>query len=203
MPGRVAGELLGVELTRRDDEVVDRLLGLEAEHDRRIPELQIEVEEQRPLASSNLAKAAARFVEVTVFPVPPLGENTVTMRPRRVDVDGGPQSRPSGLADGEDDVLGHLREEQDVGDVRVQRLLEQDRGLARGEQDDRRPRVLADRGDLVDGERRAPRPVEDLLEVPTGEDAGRLGHADARADELDLACRSRRRGAGRGRHTTR
>src|SRR5919106_567309 len=38
---------------------------------------------------SNLAKAAARLVEVTVFPVPPLGENTVTMRPRRAGVPAG------------------------------------------------------------------------------------------------------------------
>ena len=48
---------------------------------------------------SNLAKAAARFVEVTVFPVPPLGENTVTMRPRRVGVaDGGAGRRVDLLA---------------------------------------------------------------------------------------------------------
>ena len=99
---------------------------------------------------SNLANAAARFVDVTVLPVPPFGENTVTIRPRRVGaLTGGFAGRLARLADGEDDVLGHLREEQDVRHVGVQRLLEQDRGLARGEQDDRRPRVLAERGDLV------------------------------------------------------
>ena len=49
MLGRVAGQLLGVQLARRDDEVVDRLLGLEPEHDRRVAELQVEVEEQRLL----------------------------------------------------------------------------------------------------------------------------------------------------------
>ena len=30
---------------------------------------------------SYFAKQAARFVAVTVFPVPPFGENTVTIRP--------------------------------------------------------------------------------------------------------------------------
>jgi hypothetical protein len=33
--------------------------------------------------------------------------------------------RVRSLADREDDVLGQLREQQDVGDVRVERLLEQ------------------------------------------------------------------------------
>jgi hypothetical protein len=42
--GDVARELLRVELTRRHDEVVDRLGGLEPEHDRGVPELQVEVE---------------------------------------------------------------------------------------------------------------------------------------------------------------
>ena len=44
--GRVTGQLLGVELTRGDDQVIDRLLGLDAEHDRGVPELQVEVEKQ-------------------------------------------------------------------------------------------------------------------------------------------------------------
>src|SRR5262249_5118489 len=44
---RVARELLRIELTRSDDQVVDRLLRLDAEHDRGVAELQVEVEEQR------------------------------------------------------------------------------------------------------------------------------------------------------------
>src|SRR4029450_6788321 len=47
---RVARELLGVELTWSRHEVLDRLLRLDPEHDRRVPELQVEVEEQRLLA---------------------------------------------------------------------------------------------------------------------------------------------------------
>ena len=49
VPGHVAGELLGVELARGDDEVVDRLLRLEPEHDRGVPELEVEVEQERAL----------------------------------------------------------------------------------------------------------------------------------------------------------
>ena len=69
---------------------------------------------------------------MTVFPVPPFGENTVTIRPRRVVAlleGAGAERRPAGLADGEDDVLRHLREEQHVRDVRLQGLLEEDGGL--------------------------------------------------------------------------
>ena len=43
----VARELLGIELARGHDEVVDRLVRLEAEHDRRVAELQVEIEQQR------------------------------------------------------------------------------------------------------------------------------------------------------------
>src|SRR3954453_22468374 len=44
---RITRELLRIELARCDDQVVDRLVGLDAEHDRGIAELQVEVEEQR------------------------------------------------------------------------------------------------------------------------------------------------------------
>ena len=47
MLGDVAGELLDVELTRREHQVVDRLLRLDAHHDRGVAELQVEVEQQR------------------------------------------------------------------------------------------------------------------------------------------------------------
>src|SRR6185437_1652021 len=47
---RVAGQLLGIELARSRDEILNRLLRLEAEHDRRVAELEIQVEEQRLLA---------------------------------------------------------------------------------------------------------------------------------------------------------
>jgi len=76
------------------------------------------------------------------------------------------------LADGEDDVLGHLRQEQDVGDVGLERVLEERRGLAGGDEDDRRLRVLADRRELVGREHRAGGPVEDDAEMPAGELSG-------------------------------
>ena len=59
---------------------------------------------------------------MTVLPVPPLGEKTVTTRPS-----GAGRGRARGearLADGEDDVVGELRKQQDVGDVRIQRGVE-------------------------------------------------------------------------------
>ena len=64
-----------------------------------------------------------------------------------------------GLADREDDVVRQLREQEDVGDVRVERLLEEGRRLAGREDDDRRLRVLPDLRDLVLRERRRPRRV--------------------------------------------
>ena len=64
-----------------DDEVVDGLLGLESEHDRGVAELQVEVEQERALLL--VLGERRRFVAVTVFPVPPFGENTVTIRPWR------------------------------------------------------------------------------------------------------------------------
>src|SRR5437879_9844135 len=46
--GGVAGELVGVELSRSVDEVEDRLLRLDSQHDRRVSELEVEIEEERP-----------------------------------------------------------------------------------------------------------------------------------------------------------
>ena len=119
------------------------------------------------------AKQTDRFVAVTVLPVPPFGENTVMTRPvaARVSPLAAP-TRVARLADREDDVLGQLRKEQHVGDVGVERLFEQSRGLARGDEDDRRLRVLADRRDLVGGQRRAARGVQHSLEMSAGQRAG-------------------------------
>ena len=95
-----------------------------------------------------------------------------------------------GLADREDDVVRELRQEQQVAHVGVERLLEHRAGLARGDQDQRRARLLADRGDLACRERRRASGVDDAVEVPAGE--GRSGLRDVLrlADELDLgvAC---------------
>jgi len=52
-----------------------------------------------------------------------------------------------------------LRQQQDVGDVVLERVLEQLGRAVRGEQDDRGPGVLAQGRDLVDGQRRGARRV--------------------------------------------
>jgi hypothetical protein len=90
------------------------------------------------------------------------------------------------LANREDDVLGQLRKEQHVGDVGVERLLEQGRSLARSHQDDRCLGVLADRRDVVDGQRRAARGVQHDLEMPAGQRAGSCIHVVRMAHELEL-----------------
>ena len=83
MLGRVAGQLLGVQLARGDDEVVDRLLGLEAEHDRGVPELEVEVEQEG--AFLVVLREGGREVRGhEVLPIPPLGENTVATLPTRL-----------------------------------------------------------------------------------------------------------------------
>ena len=89
---------------------------------------------------------------MTVLPVPPFGENTVMIRPWRACAALGRQAAAGvgRLAEREDDVLGQLRQQEDVGDAfGVERLVEQRGRLARGEDHDRRARVLADRGHLV------------------------------------------------------
>ena len=90
------------------------------------------------------------------------------------------------LADGEDDVVRQLWEQQDVGDVGLEGLLEQGRGAPGGEQDDRRPSVLPDPGDLVRRQLRAAGRVQHDLEVASGERRGASEHLLARSDELDL-----------------
>src|SRR4029453_4496577 len=84
---------------------------------------------------SNFAQAVARFVAVTVLPVPPFGENTVTTLPLRP----GPDSAcpPGG------------RQHKSVVAVGVEGRREQAGRAARRDDQDRSPRVLADRGQLV------------------------------------------------------
>ena len=92
----------------------------------------------------------------------------------------------AGLADREDDVLGQLRKQKDVGNVRVERVLEERGRLTRGEEDDRSLRVLADCRDLVGRKRRAVRGMEDRLEVASGQRACALADQVRPADELDF-----------------
>ena len=73
------------------------------------------------------------------------------------------------LADREDDVLGQLRKQQDVGDVRLEGVLEQVGRLARGDEDDRRPGQLADGDQLVRRQARRARRVEHDLQMSAGE----------------------------------
>ena len=77
--GDVAAELLLVELAGRGDEVVDRLLRLEPEHDRGVAELEVEVEQERALAVV-LRERGGEVRRGDRLAVPPFGENTVTTR---------------------------------------------------------------------------------------------------------------------------
>ncbi len=96
---------------------------------------------------------------------------------------------PAGMADllqREDDVLGQLRQQQDVRDVRLEGLLEQGGRLERGDEDDRRPRVLADGRELERRQRLAARAVQDDVEVAAGERARTVADLLRPADELHL-----------------
>src|SRR5439155_19153185 len=185
---RVAGQLLGIELARSGDEILDRLLRLDPEHDRGVPELEVEVEQQGSLARC-LGERGGEVRRHDGLARPALG---------REDGDhaavaawaAAPLAAAAGvarLADGKDDVLGQLREQQNVGDVCVECFLEQRGRLARGEEDDRGVRVLADRRDLVDGQRRAAGGMDDRLEVASRQRAGALTDLVGVTDELDLA----------------
>ena len=90
------------------------------------------------------------------------------------------------LADREDDVVGQLREQEDVGDVRVERLLEELARLAGGENDDRCTRVLADDCQLVVRQRLRVGREQDDVQVAAGECAGCLLRRRGDADELEL-----------------
>jgi hypothetical protein len=57
-----------------------------------------------------------------------------------------------GFAEREHDVVRQLRQQQDVGDVCVERLVEQARCLTRCDEHHRRSRVLSNRGELVRGQ---------------------------------------------------
>ena len=74
-----------------------------------------------------------------------------------------------GLAEREHDIVRQLGEEQDIGDVRVECLVEQARCLAGRDEHDRRPSVLADRGELVRRQRRRTGRVEHDLQMAAGE----------------------------------
>src|SRR5438093_5706622 len=104
----VARELLRIELAWSDDQVVDRLLGFDAEHDRRVAELQVEVEEQR-LAPLELRAGSSEVRRHDRLARPALRREhghdlAVTARSRlRV-----PARRVRGLANREDHVLDEL-----------------------------------------------------------------------------------------------
>src|SRR3954451_1772122 len=182
---RVAGELLHVEFSGCHDEVIDRLLGLDAHHDRRIAELQVEVEQQR---LATLLGERSREVR--------RGDRLAGAALRREHRDhaAGLDSRDDrrlalgvrGLADREDHVVHQLREDEHVGDVGRQRFLEQLVRGARSDDDDRAAGLLADGGHFGAREALGPRPVQDAAEMPPGEDAGGLGDVVAPAHHLEL-----------------
>src|SRR5438034_4111316 len=63
-----------------------------------------------------------------------------------------PSRRMGGLPNRKDHVLDELREQDDVGDVRIQRLLEQPRRAARSDDQDRGAGVLTNGCELVRGQ---------------------------------------------------
>jgi len=148
-------------------------------------ELQVEVEQERPL----LLPARERRREV--------GGNDRLPRPalRREDRDDAAAVHRRlelaacvcRLADREHDVVRELRQQQHVGDVGGERVLEHRRGLrSGGDEDDRRPGLLADRGYLAGGELGRARGVEHAVEVPAGERGRGLGDVHAGSDDVDL-----------------
>jgi hypothetical protein len=91
-----------------------------------------------------------------------------------------------GLADGEDDVLRQLRQRHEVGDTVLERLFEQAGAVTGREQDDRRPRVLANCCQLP---RRIGGPtgsVEDRVVVAAGKRGCGLLDELGRSDEFQL-----------------
>ena len=126
------------------------------------------------------------FVERTVLPTPPFGEKTVITRPRRPLSGLSAATLVTCLADREDDVLGQLRQRDEVGDAVLERLFQQPGAVAGREEDDRRPRVLTHCRHLPRRILRATCRVEDRVEVAAGERRGRLLDHLGRPDELEL-----------------
>ena len=110
MLGGVAGELLRVELAGSDDEVEDRLLRLDAEHDRRVPELQVEVEQQRALALA-LRERGGQVRRDDRLARPALRREHRHEPPSRSTAAARRRSGVRGLADREHDVLRQLRQQ--------------------------------------------------------------------------------------------
>ena len=94
-----------VELARRDDQVVDRLVGLDTEHDRGVSELEVKVEEQR-LLSAVLRERRGEVRRHDGLAGPALGRGR-SRRPSAPVV--AERARVARLADCEDDVVGELR----------------------------------------------------------------------------------------------
>ena len=124
------------------------------------------------------------MTEITVLPVPPFGENTVVIRPWLAEALR-PPARMADLAQREDDVVGQLRERQDVGHAPLERGLEEARAVARGDEDHGRLRVLADRRVLVRGEHRPAGRMHDDVEVAAGQSARGVAHLGTLSDELE------------------
>ena len=179
----VARELVGVELSWSVDEVEDRLLRLDAEHDRGVAELQVEIEQQRAAVSGlrqcggevrrdhRLARAALRREDRD----DPAFLPCARCRTRCV----------RRLADREDDVLGQRGQQEHVRHIRAEGVFEQGGCLAGRDQQERDTRVLADRRDLVRRQRRRARRKQDTVEMAAFERGRRTARLLGVADDLD------------------
>src|SRR5689334_11931885 len=90
------------------------------------------------------------------------------------------------LANRKDDVLDELWQQEDIGDVRLECLLEHARRPARGNDQDRGASVLANSCKLVRGQTRAPGRMEDGVQVAARQRRSAVGDMRARADEFDF-----------------
>src|SRR5439155_13145832 len=188
---RVAGELVRIELSRSGDEIEDRLLRLDSEHDRSVAELQVEIEEQRS-PPGGLRERGGEVRRDHRLARPAFRREHRDDAALAIACGCGPPRSVRRLSDREDDVLRQRGEQHDVGDVGPQRVVEQCRRLAGREHEQRYASELADCGDLVRGQRRRARAVQDTVEVPALQGAGCIGDLLGGTNDLDpgLLCKS-------------
>ena len=161
MPGHEPGELLGVEVSGRLDEVEHRPARREAQDERVVARVQVEVDEQRPqalaaeahgevgrdhgLAGSALRREHGEDVGVAA-------QAGCAGQGVRGDRRGPAGAGGAGLRRGHAERLGRLRQAEDVVDAEVHGLLEPPAGVVVGQGDDARPVRVGERGAQLRGQ---------------------------------------------------